>query len=120
MLFNARKGKGYGAEADIDARPVPNLRIGAGLSLLHTEIDDTGVYAQVGAAGGVLSERVLNPVVRVGNNYFAQINKNPFPNAPDYNINVNARYDLPITDTSKVFLAGDFNMQGKTNFVLYR
>ena len=120
VLFNARKGKGYGAEAELDARPVPNLRLGAGLSLLHTEIDDTGVYAQVGAAGGVLSQRVLNPTVRIGNNYFAQINRNPFPNAPDYNINANARYDLPLGDRSRVFLAGDVNVQGHVNYTLYR
>ena len=121
VLFNANKGKGYGAEADFDARPVPNLRIAAGLSLLHTEIDDTNVYAQVGAANGVLSETVLNPTRRIGNNYFAQINHNPFPNAPDYNLNVNARYDVPLGDgNSRVFLAGDINVQGKTNFVLYR
>ena len=38
----------------------------------------------------------------------------------DYNINLSARYDLPIGGDSKVFVAGDFNMQGKTNLVLYR
>ena len=121
VLFNARKGKGYGAEVELDARPVPNFHLGAGLSLLHTEIDDTGVYAQVGAANGVMSETVLDPTVRIGNNYFAQINGNPFPNAPDYNVNINARYDLPLGDgKSRVFLAGDLNVQGKTDFVLYR
>ncbi len=121
VLFNGRRGKGYGAEAEIEARPVANFRISAGLSLLHTEIDDTTVYAQVGAANGVLSETVLNPTVRIGNNYYAQINHNPFPNAPDYNINVNARYDLPLGGgASRLFLAGDINVQGKTDFVLYR
>jgi iron complex outermembrane receptor protein len=124
VLFNAKKGKGYGMEAELDARPTPNLHLGAGLSLLHTEIDDKTVFAQVGSAviGGVptLSQTVLNPTVRVGNNIFAQINGNPFPNAPDYNLNLNARYDQPIGDGgSRVFIAGDFNMQGKTNFVLY-
>ena len=120
VLFNADRGKGYGAEAELEARPVPNLRLGMGLSLLHTEINDRTVYAQVGAAGGVLSQTVLNPTVRIGNNYFAQINGNPFPNAPDYNVNLNARYDLPLGGESRVFAAADFNMQGKTNFVLYR
>nr|WP_174285594.1 TonB-dependent receptor [Sphingomonas bacterium] len=121
VLFNASKGKGYGAEAELDARPIPNFHIGVGLSLLHTEIDDKGVYAQVGAAGGVPSETVLDPTVRIGNNYFAQINGNPFPNAPDYNVNVNARYDIPLGDgKSRVFVSTDFNLQGKTDFVLYR
>lgn len=120
VLFNGNKGKGYGVEAELEARPVNNLRINAGLSLLHTEINAPNVYAQVGAAGGVMSQTVLNPTVRIGNNYYANINGNPFPNAPDYNINLSARYDLPLGGDSKLFVAGDFNIQGKTNFVLYR
>ncbi|MDB5679983.1 TonB-dependent receptor [Sphingomonas bacterium] len=120
VLFNGGKGKGYGAEFEIEARPVNNFRVTAGLSLLHTEINAPNVFAQVGAAGGVMSQTVLNQTVRVGNNYYANINGNPFPNAPNYNINVSARYDLPLGGDNKVFIAGDFNMQGKTNFVLYR
>ncbi len=120
VLFNGNKGKGYGAEFEIEARPVNNFRVTAGLSLLHTAINAPNVYAQVGAAGGVMSQTVLNPTVRIGNNYYANINGNPFPNAPDYNINLSARYDLPLGGDSKLFVAGDFNMQGKTNLVLYR
>lgn len=120
VLFNANKGKGYGMEAELEARPVTNFRLNMGLSLLHTEIEDPKVFAQVGAANGVPSETVLNPLVRVGNNYFAQINGNPFPNAPKYNFNVSARYDLPLGEDRRLFLSGDFNIQGKTNFSLYR
>jgi iron complex outermembrane receptor protein len=112
VLFNGSKGKGYGAEFEIEARPVNNFRVTAGLSLLHTEIN--------AGAAAVMSQTVLNPTVRIGNNYYANINGNPFPNAPDYNINVSARYDLPVGGNSKLFVAGDFNMQGKTNLVLYR
>lgn len=121
VLFNANKATGYGMEGEIELRPVSNLRVGAGLSLLKTQIQDRNVYAQVGAAGGVLSQTVLNPVVRVGSNYFAQIDGNTLPNAPDYNLNVNARYDLPLGDGDRrLFVAGDFVMQGKINYVLYR
>lgn len=120
VLFNARRGTGYGVEAELEARPTNNFRINMGLSLLHTQIEDPNVYAQAGAANGVLSETVLNPVKQVGSNFFAQINGNPFPNAPDYNFNISARYDVPLGGDSKVFVAGDFNIQGKTNYVLYR
>ena len=120
VLFNANKGTGYGMEAELEVRPVRNLTFNVGYSWLHTKIQDSSVFTQVGAAGGVLAETVLNPTVRVGNNYFAQINGNPFPNAPKYNLNLSGRYDFPLDDKSKIFIAGDFNMQGKTNFVLYR
>ena len=120
VLFNADKGKGYGMEAELEARPTSNLRFNAGFSWLHTRIEDPTVFAQVGAANNVLSQTVLNPVVHVGTNYFAQINGNPFPNAPEYNLNLSARYDIPLSDDNKLFVAGDFNIQGKTNFVLYR
>ena len=58
--------------------------------------------------------------MRIGNNYYAQVNGNPFANAPDYNLNINARYDLPLDERNRLFVATDFNMQGKTDFVLYR
>ena len=120
VLFNAKQAKGYGLEAEFDARPTPNLRFNVGLSLLHTEVQDPNVFAQVGAAGGVLSQTVLNPTVRVGNNYFAQIDGNSLPNAPTFNLNIGGRYDLPVGDDSRFFVSGDFNMQGRVNYVLYK
>ena len=124
VLFNGNKANGYGMEAEFDVRPVRNFRFNAGLSLLHTEIEDRNVFAQVGAAviGGVptLSQTVLNPVVQRGNNFFAQIDGNSLPNAPTFNINIGARWDVPVTDTNRFFVSSDFNMQGKVNYVLYK
>ncbi len=121
VLFNAKKATGYGLEAEFDARPTPNLRFNAGLSLLNTEVQDPNVYAQVGAANGVLSQTVLNPTVRVGNNFFAQIDGNSLPNAPTFNLNIGGRYDLPVGGgDGRFFVSGDFNMQGRVNYVLYK
>lgn len=121
VLFNADKGKGYGMEAELEARPVQNLRFNVGFSWLHTKIEDPTVYAQVGAVNGVLAETVLNPVIGTGTGpRFASINGNPFPNAPEYNVNLSGRYDIPLDQKSRLFVAADFNMQGRTNFVLYR
>ncbi|WP_255504707.1 TonB-dependent receptor [Novosphingobium sp. EMRT-2] len=120
VLFNADKAVGYGMEAELGLRPARNLKFNIGFSLLHTEIKDKSVYAQAGAAGGVLSETVLNPTVRVGNNYFAQINGNPLPNAPDFNLNVSGRYDLPLNEKLRAFVGADFNLQGYTMYVPYK
>ncbi|MES1971327.1 MAG: TonB-dependent receptor [Pseudomonadota bacterium] len=120
VLFNANKAVGYGMEGELDVRPFRNFHVTAGLSLLKTRIEDRNVYAQVGSAGGVQSQTVLNPVVKVGSNYYAQIDGNSLPNAPDYNFNISARYDVPLSGDSRLFVASDFSLQGKINYVLYK
>ncbi len=120
VLFNADKADAYGFEADAELRPIPNLTLSAGASLLHTEIKDKNVYAQVCQLNGVVVCTVLDPTIKVGANTFAQIDGNPLPNAPKYNFNVSARYDLPLGGSGKAFVATDWNVQGYTNLVLYR
>jgi len=119
VLFNADKAKAYGMEADLDWRPIPNLSLTAGLSLLHSEIQDKRVYAQVCGLNGVVVCTVKDPTIRIGSNTFAQIDGNPLPNAPKYNVNLAARYDIPVNDGGAFFVATDWNKQGYTSFVLY-
>ncbi|WP_420140939.1 TonB-dependent receptor, partial [Sphingomonas sp.] len=113
VLFNADKAVGYGAEADIEFRPMRNLAITAGGSILHTEIKDNRVYAQVCALNGVVVCTVKDPTIRVagpfGTNTFAQIDGNPLPNAPEYTLNLAARYDIPFGDDGAFFIATDWN-----------
>ncbi|KQO09507.1 TonB-dependent receptor [Sphingomonas sp. Leaf242] len=120
VLFNADKADAYGMEAEANWKPVPNLTLGAGLSLLHSKIRDKNVYAQVCILNGVVVCTVEDPTIKVGANTFAQINGNPLPNAPEYNVDLNARYDQPLGNGGRAFIAGDFNIQGYTQFVLYK
>jgi len=121
VLFNADSAKAYGLEADLEARPFENLTLSAGLSLLHSEINDKNVYAQVCALNGVVVCTVENPTIAVaGRGVFAQIDGNPLPNAPKYTANLAVRYDIPLGNGGKVFAATDWNIQGYTNFVLYK
>jgi iron complex outermembrane receptor protein len=121
VLFNARDARGYGAEADAELRPAPGLVLTGGLSLLHTEIRDDRVYAQVCALNGVVVCSVQNPTITVNGSVFAQINGNPLPNAPTYNLNFTARYDFPYqVGEGRFYVATDWNVQGKTSFVLYK
>jgi len=119
VLFNADKARAYGLEADMDWRPIPNLSLTAGLSLLHSKIQDKRVYAQVCALNGVVVCTVNDPTIKIGSNVYAQIDGNPLPNAPKYNLNLAARYDIPVGDDGAVFFATDWNKQGETQFVLY-
>jgi iron complex outermembrane receptor protein len=124
VLFNADKAEAYGLEAELEYRPVENLSLSLGGSLLHTEIKDNRVYAQACSLNGVLVCTVNDPLITrgtgTGTTYFAQINGNPLPNAPKYTFNATARYDIPVGDTSKFFIATDWNVQGYTNLVLYK
>ncbi|WP_416464953.1 TonB-dependent receptor [Sphingomonas sp. VDB2] len=120
VLFNADKADAYGMEAELEARPFENLTLSAGLSLLHSKIKDKNVYAQVCVLNGVVVCTVEDPTIKVGANSFAQIDGNPLPNAPKYTANVSARYDVPLGNGGKIFAATDWNIQGYTNFVLYR
>ncbi|KTR82204.1 TonB-dependent receptor [Novosphingobium fluoreni] len=126
VLFNADKADAYGLEADLEYRPVQNLSFTLGGSLLHTEIKDKRVFAQACSLNGVLVCTVNDPVFTRGavgsptRTYFAQIDGNPLPNAPKWMLNATARYDLPVGERGKFFIATDWNVQGYTNFVLYR
>lgn len=120
VLFNVDKADAYGMEAELEARPFQNLTLSAGLSLLHSEIKDKNVYAQVCILNGVVVCTVEDPTIKVGANTFAQIDGNPLPNAPKYTANIAARYDMPLGNGGTLFAATDWNIQGYTNFVLYR
>jgi iron complex outermembrane receptor protein len=124
VLFNADHANGYGIEADAELRPVPNLSLTAGASWLHTAIHDKNVYAQVCALNGQVVCTVENPTITrtiFGSPaYFAQIDGNPLPQAPKYNLNFVARYDVPVADGGKFFVSTDWNVQGYTSYVLYK
>ncbi|UYY78755.1 TonB-dependent receptor [Sphingomonas sp. R1] len=119
VLLNAKKAKAYGAEAELDWRPSRNFSMQMGLSLLHSEIKDSNVEAQVCAFAGAVTCTVLDPLRKQGSVFLAKIDGNPLPNAPEYNFNVNARYDIPFSNDGRVFISTDWNVQGYTNFVLY-
>jgi iron complex outermembrane receptor protein len=120
VLFNADAAKAYGLEADLEARPFENFTVSAGLSLLHSEINDKNVYAQVCTLNGVVVCTVEDPTVTNSRGVFARIDGNPLPNAPKYTANIAARYDVPLGNGGKLFAATDWNIQGYTNFVLYK
>ena len=120
VLFNADKAEAYGMEAELEARPIPNLTLTAGLSLLHTEIKDKNVYAQVCALNGAVVCTVQDPTITNTRGVFAQIDGNPLPNAPKYTANLTARYDVPLGNGGSLFAATDWMWQGYTNFVLYK
>ncbi|SOB86607.1 iron complex outermembrane recepter protein [Sphingomonas guangdongensis] len=126
VLFNADNAEAYGAEAELEWRPIRNIAFSLGGSVLHTEINDPNVYAQVCALGGgvgvtctVLDPTITRPIFGTPT-VLAQIDGNPLPNAPKWQLNAAVRYDIPLSSGAKLFVDTDFNVQGYTNLVLYR
>jgi iron complex outermembrane receptor protein len=123
-LFNADHANAYGLEAELEWRPIQNITFSLGGSALHTEIKDKNVYAQVCAIGARVTCTVLDPtIVRplFGTpTTFAQIDGNPLPNAPEWQLDAAVRYDIPLWNNGNLFLSTDWNVQGYTNLVLYK
>ncbi|MDR3526234.1 MAG: TonB-dependent receptor [Rhizomicrobium sp.] len=111
-LMNARAGLAYGLEADAEWAALKNLTFTGGASWTHTEIRDanltTGVCAQC---------TVTNPLNGAGNAY---LNGNPFPQAPDFQFQLTARYAYPLENGGELFAYTDWWWQGYTNFFLYK
>lgn len=112
ILKNARAGLAYGLEADAEWAATDRLTITAGASWTRTEIHDpllkTAICAQC---------TVLNPGDGSGN---AFLDGNPFPQAPDYQLSLTARYGWPLPDGGEIFAYTDWWLQGYTNFLLYK
>ncbi len=124
ILFNGNKAEAYGMEAEANWKPVPNLTLGAGLSLLHSAIRDKTTEVQICALNSVVvctPSRTPRAIVGpFGTTYLVKIDGEPLPNAPEYNVDLTARYDQPLGNGGRAFIAGDFNIQGYTQFVLYK
>ena len=124
VLFNADHANAYGFEAELEWRPIRNITISLGGSGLHTAIKDKTVFAQVCALNGQVTCTVQDPT-RIATIFgapatLAQIDGNPLPNAPKWQLDAAVRYDIPLWTGGKMFVATDWNVQGYTNFVLYK
>ncbi len=126
-LLNAKKVEGYGFEVDAELRPVPELRLTAGLSYNHTEIKDPGL--QTAACGAVRVDTfsnlslctILDPIVVPAAPFSAaivNINGNSLPQSPRWIGNVTARYGIPVGD-GELFVFTDWALRSKINFFLY-
>ncbi|MEX2122859.1 MAG: TonB-dependent receptor [Woeseia sp.] len=113
VLINADKGIGVGADVDAEILFSDNFVMTFGGSWNDTEIDDPNLVTATCGSGQCT---ILDPLDADG---FAILDGNPFPQAPEFMINVTARYSMPVGDDDELYVYGDFANQGDTNFFLY-
>jgi iron complex outermembrane receptor protein len=126
-LINADMVRGYGFEADLEFKPVPQLLLTAGLSYNNTSIRDTNLTtAACGATRVDTFPNVslctpLDPIVIAAAPFSAaivNINGNSLPQSPKWIANWTARYGVPVGD-GEVYAFTDWAYRSKINFFLY-
>lgn len=99
---NAGKATIKGIEFELNARPVPNLRIDASLGLLDARFDQYSSADPLNLAAGVQS-----------------LAGNRLPGASTYTGRVGVVYDIPVGSRAKVSLGGDMTFSGDMYFDPY-
>jgi len=118
QLINANRGEGYGFEFDGAFQITPNFLVTLGVAYNNTEIQDPGL--EVGTCAQC---RVTDPLRTIAGPFgpinFANINGNPFPNAPEWSGDLTARYGIPVGNSGEFYIFTDWVFLGETNFLLY-
>ena len=128
LLLNADAVKGYGFEAELEARPVTGLTFTGGVSYNHTRIDDDDLT--VAACGGTRVDTlpnsslctVLDPIVTPAGFFSAaivNIDGNSLPQAPKWTVNFTAGYEHPVGPGS-IYVFTDWYHRSKVDFFLYK
>ncbi len=112
-LINVDNVKGYGFEAELEARPVDRMVLTAGLSYNSAKIDDPLAFI-TGCGGGCT---VTDPV-RPGSPGIFSIDGNQLPQAPKWSLNWTAGYAIPAAD-GEIYAYTDWAYRSKVNFFLY-
>ncbi|MET0338806.1 MAG: TonB-dependent receptor [Caulobacter sp.] len=115
QLINADKGEGYGIELDGDVYLGAGFSVAGGFAWNHTEIKDSDLLVAFCGANCT----VTDPIVNVGTTRRANINGNPFPQAPKYTANITLNYVHTLGNGSELFASTDWVMQKDFNLFLY-
>ena len=113
LLLNADAVKGYGFEAELEARPVQNLTLTAGLSYNHTRISDKNLAVKPCAAPCT----VLDPLAGPGSSNVL-IDGNSLPQAPRWTVSWTAGYEHQVGPGS-LYIFTDWYHRSKVQFFLY-
>lgn len=116
-LLNADESSLRGFEADLEAYLTDQLLVTFGTGYNKTEIKD--VDLAVGTCFNATVCRVTDPTIVRGGTTLALIDGNPLPQAPEWTTNLTARYGIPLSDDSELYVYTDWAYRSEVNFFLY-
>jgi iron complex outermembrane recepter protein len=118
QLINANQGEAFGFELDTAFQVSPNLELTFGVAFADTQINDPNL--EVGTCAQCT---VTDPTRTIAGPFgpvvFANVDGNPFPNAPKWSGDFTARYSVPVGNRDEFFIFTDWTWLGETNFLLY-
>ena len=126
-LINADNVRGYGFEADLELKPIPELLLTVGLSYNDTEIRDANLTTAACGATRVDTFTnlslctLLDPIVVPAapfSSAIVNINGNSLPQSPKWIANWTARYGVPVGN-GEIYAYTDWAYRSKINFFLY-
>ncbi len=115
VLVNADEGEGLGFEVDFEVSPNEYMEFTLGYAYVDTEINDNNLLVEVCGSGQCTP---TDPLVDVDGVLRAQVDGNPFPNAPESTLSFTAAFRYPVGD-GEIFAYTDWAWQGDTNIFLY-
>jgi len=117
LLLNADAVRGYGFEAEIEARPVRGLILTAGLSYNRTKIRDSGLVVETCGAACTVLDPIVSPAAPF-QPAIVSINGNQLPQSPKWILNWTAGYDHRVGN-GEVYVFTDWYHRSKVQFFLY-
>lgn len=118
-LLNAKEGTGMGFEVDLEFAATDNLILSGGFGYNKTEIKDGTL--SVGGCNTTSStfDRICtlkDPLNSDGN---PLIDGNPFQHVPEWTLNLELDWTLPLQSGAEVYFFTDWKFKGETNEFLY-
>ena len=115
-LLNADSGNAAGMEMDLQFIVNEYMDFTFGYAYVDTEIDDSNLEVPACGSGQCTPTDPLR--VTDGGTTFANVDGNPFPQAPESTISFTASFRYP-TGKGELFAFTDWAMQGDTNLFIY-
>jgi len=113
LITNAATAKVYGLDTDADVAVTPDLTVGAGLSLLHTEFGHA-LFCDPKAGSCAPAANATFTPVRV------DVKGNSLARAPKASANIYAEYRIPLDIPGQLKIRGDASYRGKTYFTVFQ
>ncbi|MFN9450402.1 MAG: TonB-dependent receptor [Rubrivivax sp.] len=117
ILLNAKKAKGRGFEADMQALIGDNLMASLGVGYNDTRIQDPNLLVAF-CAQCTVTDPTVNVGMQANPSLRARIDGNPLPQAPKTTVSFTLRWSKPTPD-GELYVLTDWVYRSKVNFFLY-